>query len=303
MKILITGGAGFIGSWVAEAMIAEGFEVVVVDDLSSGREENIPNEADFIKCDIRDFQSLERVFGEFKPDFVNHHAAQINVRSSVEHPVTDAAINIIGTLNLLCISAAHHIKKFVFASTGGAIYGKPKRLPTDESHPPAPLSPYGISKYAAELYLNHFKSFHGLDYVALRYSNVYGPKQNPHGEAGVVAIFCYRIKQGEPCLIFGDGNQTRDYVYVEDVALANTLALRAPSGTYNIGTGIETSVNNLIAMLEKATGTEVDTRNVPPIPGEVFRIALDCALARDALSWSPQTTVDEGIGKTWEWFK
>jgi UDP-glucose 4-epimerase len=302
MKILVTGGAGFIGSWVADALIGEGYKVLIVDNLSTGIEENIPKEADFVKGDIRNFKFLEKVFSDFKPDVVNHHAAQIDVRKSLKDPVFDAEVNIIGTLNLLELSVRHRIKKFIFASTGGAIYGEPEDLPADENTPPMPISPYGTAKYAVEKYIGYYKAVYGLDYVALRYANVYGPRQNPHGEAGVIAIFCDRIISGKPCQIFGDGNQTRDYVFVEDVAAANILSINAPVGSYNIGTGIETSVNELVTVLRKVVGKEFRVEYAPARPGEVLRISLDINLASRVLGWSPITNLEDGIDKTWRWF-
>jgi UDP-glucose 4-epimerase len=301
MKILITGGAGFIGSYVANAFIRDGHRVLIVDNLSTGIEENIPKETDFVKCDIRERSLLKKVFSDFNPDMVNHHAAQINVRQSVEDPVFDAEINVIGTLNLLELSLSHKVKRFIFASTGGAIYGEPENLPADETTPPMPISPYGASKYAVENYLGYYRAVHGLDYVALRYSNVYGPRQNPHGEAGVVAIFCSRILSGKPCQIFGDGNQTRDYVFAEDVARANILAVNAPAGRYNIGTEIETSVNDLVMVLRRAARREFNVEYAPPRPGEVQRIALDVALAKRVLGWSPKVNFEDGIRRTWKW--
>ncbi len=302
MKILITGGAGFIGSYVANAFISEGHKVLIVDNLSTGLEENIPREADFVKCDIRERTLLERALSDFKPDMVNHHAAQINVRQSVEDPAFDAEVNIIGTLNLLELSIRHRIKRFIFASTGGAIYGEPERLPADETTPPMPISPYGASKYAVESYLGYYRAVYGLEYVALRYSNVYGPRQNPHGEAGVVAIFCSRIMSGKPCVIFGDGSQTRDYVFVEDVARANILGIKAQVGKYNIGTEIETSVNELVMVMQMVSERNFDVEYAPPRPGEVQRISLDTNLAKRVLGWSPKVNLEDGIRQTWMWF-
>jgi UDP-glucose 4-epimerase len=302
MKILIAGAAGFIGSYVADAFIRKGHKVLIVDDLSTGREENIPKEASFIKGSIREQAFLEEVFSDFKPDMVDHHAAQINVRQSVEDPVFDAEINIIGTLNLLELSVKHKIKRFIFASTGGAIYGEPQNLPADESTPPMPISPYGVAKYTVEKYLGYYRAIYGLEYVALRYANVYGPRQNPHGEAGVIAIFCNRIIAGNPCLIFGDGNQTRDYVFAEDVAEANILSVNAPVGSYNIGTEIETPVNDLVTMLRKASGREFKVEYVPSQYGEVQRISLNITLANRALGWYPKVNLEDGISRTWKWF-
>ncbi|MCI0453502.1 MAG: NAD-dependent epimerase/dehydratase family protein [Candidatus Dadabacteria bacterium] len=302
MKILLTGGAGFIGSWVADAFIKDGHKVLIVDDLSTGMEGNVPRNAEFIKGDIREPLFLEGVFSDFKPDIVNHHAAQINVRRSVEDPAFDAHVNIIGTLNLLELSMKKNVKRFIFASSGGAIYGEPKELPADENTYPIPISPYGASKYAIETYLGYFKSVHGLDYVALRYSNVYGPRQNPHGEAGVLAIFCDRILSGKPCVVFGDGNQTRDYVFVGDVAKANMLSINAPSGRYNIGTQVETSVNDLLEALRKVTKREINVEYSQPRAGEVLKICLDIKLAKHVLGWSPDVNLEDGIYQTWKWF-
>jgi len=303
MKILVTGGAGFIGSWVAEVYINGGHEVLILDDLSTGRRENVPADASFIEGDIRDADLVRGVFSDFRPDIVNHHAAQIDVRKSVEDPAYDASVNIIGTLRLLESSVRGGVKKFIFASTGGAIYGEPRVIPADEKTPPMPISPYGTSKYAVEKYLEYYKYIYSLDYVALRYANVYGPRQNPHGEAGVIAIFCSRILAGKPCIVFGDGAQTRDYVYAGDVAKASLSALSAPSGSYNIGTEIETSVNGLIAELGAASGVKFKVEHADARAGEVGRISLDVELAGKVLGWAPGVYLREGIKNTWEWFK
>lgn len=302
MKVILTGGAGFIGSWVADALIADGHRVLILDDLSSGKEENIPKEAEFVKCDIRDRDALDRLFSNFKPDIVNHHAAQINVRKSVENPTFDAQVNILGSLNLLEISKRYNVKKFIFASTGGAIYGEPKTIPVDERAIPLPISPYGVSKLSVERYLDYYNLVFGLEYVALRYSNVYGPRQNPHGEAGVIAIFCNRILEGQKCDIFGDGNQKRDYVFVGDLARANVLILRAPVGIYNLGTGIEISVNDLINILVKATGITANVHYLPYRAGEVHRIALDISKAGKVIGWFPEVSFEDGLTRTWNWY-
>ena len=302
MKILVTGGAGFIGSWVVDTFLEEGHEVVVLDDLSTGREENLSKGAQFVKGDIRDLENVDRIISDFKPDIIDHHAAQIDVRKSVENPMHDAGINIIGTLNLIESSLKHGVGKFIFASTGGAIYGEPEIIPADESTDPYPISPYGTSKYAIEKYLGYYNYVHGFDYVALRYANVYGPRQNPHGEAGVIAIFCSRILSGSPCTVFGDGGQTRDYVYVEDVARANLLSLNAPVGSYNIGTGIESSVNDLISALKKSSGTDFEVQYGEERPGEVQSISLEATFAEKTLGWKPNVDLAEGIQKTWDWF-
>lgn len=303
MKILLTGGAGFIGSWVADTYIKEGHDVLILDDLSAGRMENIPGSATFIKCDIRDEDAVRRAFAEFRPDVVNHHAAQIDVRKSVEDPAFDASVNIIGTLRLLESSVRSGVKRFIFASTGGAIYGEPANIPADEKTPPMPISPYGTSKYAVEKYLEYYRHIYSLESVALRYANVYGPRQNPHGEAGVIAIFCSRILSGQPCVVFGDGEQTRDYVYAGDVARANICALSSPSGSYNIGTQIETSVNGLITELEAASGINFPVLNAEARAGEVGRISLDVRLAGKVLDWAPSVFLAKGIKETWEWFR
>lgn len=302
MKVLLTGGAGFIGSWVAEALIADGNEVFIIDDLSTGNIENVPKDANFVEADIKDREPLEKIFEDFKPEVVNHHAAQINVRNSVEDPIFDAQVNILGTVNLLELSIKHEIKKFMFASTGGAIYGEPKVIPCVEETRPAPISPYGVSKFAVEQYLNYYKAVHGLSHVVLRYSNVYGPRQNPHGEAGVVAIFCNRIKYGNPCEIFGDGKQTRDYIYVEDVARANILSLNAQDVTLNIGTAIETSVNDIVSTLTRVTTRDVQVVYTPRRSGEVDRIALEIKRAEEFLGWTPHINLEDGLYQTWEWF-
>ena len=302
MKVLLTGGAGFIGSWVGEALIADGNEILIVDDLSTGNIQNIPKDAKFVKADIRDRARLEKIFEDFKPEVVSHHAAQMNVRNSLEDPIFDAQVNILGTINLLELSIQHEIKKFMFASTGGAIYGEPEVIPCTEDTLPAPISPYGISKYAVEQYLNYYKVVHGLSRVVLRYSNVYGPRQNPHGEAGVVAIFCDRIKHGNPCEIFGDGKQTRDYIYVEDVARANILSLNAKDVILNVGTAIETSVNDIVNKLKTVTNRHTQVVYGPRRSGEVDRIALEIKRAEELLGWSPHVNLEDGLSKTWEWF-
>ena len=303
MRIIVTGGAGFIGSWVCEAYISEGHEVLVIDNLSTGSEDNIPPEAEFIKCDVRDSAGLEKAFRQFRPQIVNHHAAQINVRSSVENPGFDADVNIGGSLNVLRLCAEHETGKFIFSSTGGALYGEPEKLPADESTPALPLSPYGISKLSTENYVRYHSRTHGFGHVILRYSNVYGERQNPEGEAGVIGIFCEKIIGGGPCLIFGDGEQTRDYVHVSDVSRANLLAAALEQdGTFNIGTSTESSVNDIVRILEEVTKTEFTTVYEKERPGEVRRISLDCSLVAEKLGWSAQVTLREGLLRTWNWF-
>lgn len=303
MRIIVTGGAGFIGSWVCEAYISEGHEVLVIDNLSTGSEDNIPPKAEFVECDVRDRPGLEKAFRQFRPKIVNHHAAQINVRDSVEDPSLDAEININGSLNVLGLCAEHKTEKFIFSSTGGALYGEPEKLPADESTPALPLSPYGISKLSTENYVRYYSKSHGFGHVILRYANVYGERQNPGGEAGVIGIFCENIISEKPCLIFGDGEQTRDYVHVSDVSRANLLAATLKKeGTFNIGTSIESSVNTIALILGEVAKTEFTTIHKEHRPGEVRRISLDCSLAEKKLGWSAQVALREGLSMTWNWF-
>jgi len=302
MKIVVTGGAGFIGSWVCDYYLNIGHEVLIIDNLTTGVRNNISEGAKFVEADIRDFQTVNSVIAEFGADIINHHAAQIDVRKSVDDPAFDAEVNIIGSINLLESAIRNGVQKFMFASTGGAIYGEPRDIPADENTAAVPISAYGTSKYAVEKYLSYYKELHGMDYVALRYANVYGPRQNPHGEAGVIAIFCNRIISGETCKVFGDGEQTRDYVFVEDVARANVLGLDAPCGSYNIGTGIEKSVNDLLSELGAASGGSFDVQYGDARAGEVQSISLDAKLAGKVLKWTPDVKLKEGIQRTWDWF-
>jgi len=302
MRILLTGGAGFIGSHVADLLLNRDHEVVIVDDLSSGKKENIPGGATFYKQDIRD--GCTNIFKEFRPDVLSHQAAQMDVRRSVREPLFDANINIIGTLGLLEDCIRYGVKKVVFASTGGAIYGEQVEFPAPEDHPPYPLSPYGVSKLAGERYLHYYYAQYGLSYAALRYANVYGPRQDPHGEAGVVAIFAGNLAAGKLSTINGTGEQTRDYVYVEDVARANTLALEgdASPGAYNIGTGIETSVNQLYEALRKISGKDLPPEHGPAKPGEQLRSSIDPTKASKALNWYPQNALTTALKKTLRYF-
>jgi len=304
MNILVTGGAGFIGGHVAEAYLARGDRVWVVDNLSSGRAANVPAAAEFVELDIRD-AALGDLFAKAKFDIVSHHAAQIDVRTSVTDPRLDAAINVDGFLNVAERALQHGVRRLLFISSGGVVYGEPDVRPTPEQAPKLPLSPYGVTKLAAEFYLYYYHRVHGLDYVALRYSNVYGPRQDPHGEAGVVAIFSRRILDGTTLTVFGDGEQTRDYVYVGDVAAANVVLGDASLGpasslddrAFNIGTGRETTVNQLAATLQRAAGREVGTKQAAERPGELRRSCLDFAKAKRA-GWTPATSLDAGLGRT-----
>ncbi len=305
MRILVTGGAGFIGSHVAEAYIAAGHEVAVVDDLSTGSRGNIPSGARFWETDIRS-ADLPRVVAEFRPEVISHHAAQMSVSVSARDPKLDAEVNILGFLNLLEAAVRHEVGRIVFASTGGAMYGDRDDLPVSETIFPAPVSPYGVAKLASERYLHAFRAMHGLEAVALRYANVYGPRQNPHGEAGVVAIFCRAILEGRPLIVNGDGEQTRDYVYVEDIVRGNLLAtaMRMPAElpVLNLGTGVEATVNDLVRELRAIAGRDIDVRHGPAKPGEQRRSALDAALANRVLEWRARTALRPGMARTFAWF-
>jgi UDP-glucose 4-epimerase len=306
-RVLVTGGGGFIGSHVAEAYVAAGARVWIVDDLSSGRRANVPAGAEFINLDIRDV-GLAGVFSDAGGfDIVSHHAAQIDVRVSVSDPRRDAGINIDGFLNVAECALRYGCGRFMFVSSGGVVYGEPDVRPTPETTPKRPLSPYGVTKLSAEYYLSYYANERGLDYGAVRYSNVFGPRQDPHGEAGVVAIFCTRIGAGTPLTIFGDGGQTRDYVFVGDVVAANVILaeadLAAPTSldarAFNVGTSTETSVNDLASTLMKAAGREVEVKHAPARSGEVQHSCLDTAKLR-ALGWKPAVTLQEGLRRTYE---
>ena len=303
-KILITGGAGFIGSTIADLFLQRGWDVAVLDDLSSGKRENVPAAARFYPCDVRSAAAQEAVQKE-RPAVLCHHAAQIDVRRSMADPRFDCDVNLGGLLNLMQAAArAGSVRQVIFASSGGATYGETERIPTPEDHPARPVSHYGAAKAASELYLGVYAASHGIPYAALRYGNVYGPRQDPHGEAGVVAIFCGRLLQGKPCTINGDGSQTRDYVFVGDVARANLLAAeKAFSGALNIGTGAETDVNVLYAKLALAARVETSALHGPAKPGEQRRSCIDPSAAAAALGWRPEVALEEGLARTLEYFR
>jgi UDP-glucose 4-epimerase len=303
MKILVTGGAGFIGSHVADALVAEGHEVHVVDDLSGGFVENVSAEATLHTMDVRTEAAADLVRAQ-RFDAMVHHAAQMDVRRSVEDPLFDAGVNVLGFLNLMEAARATDLKKVVFASTGGAIYGEPDYVPQDEQHPIRPISPYGITKRVTELYLDFYRQIHNIEYVALRYANVYGPRQNPHGEAGVVAIFIRKMLEGENAIINGDGLQTRDYVFVGDVVRANLAALNyGQSGIFNIGTGVETNVNELFRWIRELTGSDIPETHIDPKAGEQMRSVLGTERANRDLGWMPEYSIEDGLRATVDWFR
>ena len=304
MKVLVTGGAGFIGSHVVDVLVESGYDVIVIDNLSNGKKENVNKKAKFYKEDITS-KTLKLVFKKEKPDFVSHQAAQINVRHSIKNPVFDAENNILGSINLLELCKDFSVKKVVYASSGGAIYGNPEYLPCDEKHPIKPISPYGVSKFAVELFLNYYYQTFGLSYCALRYSNVYGPRQDPNGEAGVVAIFTNNLLNNKQCIINGDGKQTRDFVYVKDVAKVNLLALekKCKACALNIGSGEETSINELYKKISGLVGSNKPCVHGPEIKGEVNRIYLDIKMAEKGLGWKPEFDLDKGLKETSGWFR
>jgi len=303
-KVLVTGGAGFIGSHVVDLFVAQGYEVVIVDDLSTGRASNLNPAAKFYQMDIRSPQ-LREVFEAEKPDYVSHHAAQMDVRRSVAEPLFDADINILGSINLLEIAKYFQVKRFIYISTGGAVYGEPERLPCDESHPINPICQYGASKHTVEHYLYMYHVNYGLKYTVLRYPNVFGPRQDPHGEAGVVAIFTGKMLAGEPVTINGDGDQTRDFVYVGDCAHANLLALSIDHepGIYNLGWGRPTSINEITSVLVNVTGYKLPVQHGPAKLGETRHIYLDASKVKNDLGWAPTVTLEEGLEKTVAYFR
>lgn len=303
MKVLVTGGAGFIGSHLVDRLIQEGHQAVVVDNLSTGKKKNIHKDAIFYKMDILS-DRLEKVFQKEKPEVVSHHAAQMDVRRSVADPTFDAQSNILGLLNLLERAVKNGTRRVVFASSGGAIYGEQKVFPAPEEHPTRPLSPYGVSKLASEHYLYYYQSVCGLEYTALRYSNVYGPRQDPFGEAGVVAIFTQKLLKGEQPIINGNGMQTRDYVFVEDVVEANMAVIHGQvNDTFNVGTGKETSVNQLYRYLLDITGAKVKEIHGPEKKGEQIRSSLDAQKIHKTLDWEPRVQLPEGLMKTVDYFR
>ena len=309
-RVLVTGGAGFIGSHIAQAYLAGGWEVVVLDDLSRGKERNIPSGARFVRADVRSPEA-RRVVAEGGFTVLNHHAAQIDVRVSVDEPALDAAINVVGLVNLLDGAGAGGVRRVVFASSGGVVYGDPEVVPTPETAPKAPISPYGVSKLAGEYYMRALAALRGFEAVAMRYANVFGPRQDPKSEAGVVSIFVSRLLEDRPLTVFGNGLQTRDYVFVSDVARANVLASTAavPSGdgidatAFNIATAKQTNVLELAEMVGGVMGQKPEIEFAPARAGELFRSSLDVSKARKVLGWKPEVGFDDGLPQLVDWFR
>jgi UDP-glucose 4-epimerase len=303
MKVLVTGGAGFIGSHLVDRLIMEGHEAVVVDNLATGKRRNINRAARFYKIDIQSWR-LERVFRNERPNVVMHLAAQMDVRKSVEDPMFDAQVNVLGTLNVLQQAVKHGVRKVIFSSSGGAIYGEQETYPAPEGHVMKPLSPYGLSKLCGEQYLSYFQRVSGLQAVSLRYANVYGPRQDPEGEAGVVAIFIQKMLNNEQAVINGNGRQTRDFVFVEDVVEANLAMMgQDTQGTYNVGTGVETSINDLFRILVQHTGSSCKEIHGPAKKGEQARSVIDSTKLRQEVSWEPKADLSDGLKKTVEYFR
>lgn len=303
MKVLVTGGAGFIGSHIVDRLVREGHSVVVVDNLTTGKKKNLNPEARFYKADILS-SKIEKIFRKERPELVSHHAAQMDVRRSVTDPVFDAQVNILGFLNVLENAVRYSTRKVIFASSGGAVYGEQEVFPASESHPVQPVSPYGISKLAGEKYLHYYQQVAGINYVALRYANVYGPRQDPFGEAGVVAIFTQKTLMNDQPTIYGNGKQTRDYVYVEDVVEAHMAASEEGiTGVFNVGTGVETSVNQLYKNIVEIAGSKVKEVYGPERRGEQLRSCLDAAKINSATEWSPGVTLQKGLQETVDYFR
>jgi UDP-glucose 4-epimerase len=303
MKTLVTGGAGFIGSNLVDALVARGDDVAVIDDISTGKRENLEhalaNGADLIELDVRDAEAVAAAVERVGPEVIFHLAAQIDVRKSVADPAHDSRVNVEGTINVLGAAQASGVRRLVNTSTGGAIYGEGQILPAPEDHPVAPESPYGLSKFCAENYCALFTRLHGLSTVSLRYGNVYGPRQDPLGEAGVIAIFCGKLLDGGRPQIFGDGTQTRDYVYVGDVVDANLRAADSDvTGAFNVGRGVETSVVDIVEALAAQAENGFEADHLPARPGEVQHIALDTSRTKAELGWEPQVDLDQGLART-----
>ncbi len=305
MRILVTGGAGFIASHVVDGYIALGHDVTVIDDLSRGSRNNLNPKARFRLGDIQDAQFVKSVFAEERPEIVNHHAAQMDVRRGVREPLFDASVNILGSLNLLQAAVSHGSKRVIYISTAGAAYGEPKRLPVPEDDPINPITPYGISKHTVEHYLFTYRFLYGLSYVVLRYGNVYGPRQNSQGEAGVFAIFCEQMLSGVQPVIYGDGKKIRDYVFIEDVVRANVAALERGDGEIcNVASGLDTTDQEVFDFVRELLGKPgLKPRYVARRPGEIDRIRLDISKARRVLDWTPRISIAEGARRTVSFFQ
>jgi len=302
-KCLVTGGAGFIASHLVDKLLEKGCDVAIIDNLSTGKKENLNPKADFYNFDIQDSE-ISGIFEKVKPEIVFHYAAQIDVRKSVDDPAESAKTNILGSLNILENCKKYGVKKIIFASSGGAIYGEADVVPTPESYSPQPVSPYGIEKFVFEHYLYFYKKEYGLDYLILRFANIYGPRQNSKGEAGVIAIFCDKIMRKEKVVINGDGNQTRDFVFVEDVINANILGIeKNKSGIFNVGTSKETNVNDIFHELNKVFGLKAQEIHGPQKAGEQKRSCLDFVKIKKELGWEPKYDIGSGLFKTQKWFK
>ena len=303
MKILVTGGAGFIGSHVVDGYVAAGHDVLVVDNLCTGKRENLNPKARFHQLDILEPKTAELIRDE-RPDVLNHHAAQMDVRRSVADPLFDARTNVLGTIALLEAARQAGVKKVLFVSSGGAVYGEQETFPAPETHPTWPVSPYGVSKRSGELYCHFYLAEYRMPFVAFRYANVYGPRQDPHGEAGVVAIFSGKMLRGESITVNGDGKQTRDYVFVGDVARMSVLALQCEAtGPVNIGTGVETDVNQLAGTLLEVSGSRSEVRHGPAKSGEQRRSVVDVRRAADVFGWRPEVSLRDGLARTVEFFR
>jgi UDP-glucose 4-epimerase len=304
VKILVTGGAGFIASHVSEGYLRAGHAVVIIDDLSTGKRENVPAAAEFYHCDITDLAATEQIIAQERPEIINHHAAQMDVRRSVREPLFDARVNILGALGLLELAVKYKIRKFLYASTGGASYGEVDTVPVDETHPTAPICHYGVSKLTLERYLYLYKHLYGLNYTVMRYPNVYGPRQNPHGEAGVVAIFALQMLRGDRPTIYGDGSKTRDYAFIDDIVAANLALLEKGDGEIlNLGWGTPVSDLQIFESVSKATGYTTPPQYAPVRKGEVAHIALNARRAQAVAGWVPKVSMEEGIKRTVDFIK
>lgn len=302
MRVIITGGAGFVASHLADACVERGYETFIIDNLATGRQDNIPTEAEWINVDLAT-DPLEPIFAKIKPDVVFHHAANASVSISVKRPLFDQQVNIAGTIKLLEAARIHQVRKVIYASSA-AIYGNPAYLPIDEQHPIAPISPYGISKYVPELYLQTYKNLHNLNFTALRYANIYGPRQIAEGEGGVVAIFTDHVVKGEPIIIQGDGEQTRDFIYISDIVAANLAAIEhSDGGIYNIGTGQVTSINELVTTMQQVIEKPIEIHHTLPREGDIRHSYFNSQAAKEGLHWEPRVTLAEGLKMTLQYYE